>query len=51
MACGQVSKLAAALARHTGPEEGETSTHLFQKVSLLLMKGNAALFTNRIPDV
>ena len=35
--------LASVLARHTGQEEGEASRHLFQLLSLGLMKGNAAL--------
>ena len=47
----QVKKLGAALARQSGEDEGAVKSQLFQKLSLVLMKGNAAIFSNRIPDV
>ena len=43
-------KLAAALARHSGQEEGEACRHLFSRLSILLQKGNAAILLNRIPQ-
>jgi len=43
-------KLGSALARHTGQLEGEAVSHLFQKLSILLVKGNAAMVNNRVPD-
>ena len=45
----EVKKLGSALARQTG--EGETTTikHLFQQLSISLVKGNAALLNNRNP--
>ncbi len=46
----EINKLATALARHTGQEEGEACHHLFGRLAVLLMRGNAALFSNRIPD-
>ena len=46
----QVKMLATALARHTGQEEGEATRHLFQRLSLGLMRGNAALLVSRGPD-
>ena len=46
----QVKKLGGALARNTGQEEQEAQQQLWQKLSTLLMKGNAALFSNRVPD-
>ena len=46
----EVKKLSAALARQQGTEEKEASTHLFQKLSILLHRGNASLFLNRTPD-
>ena len=46
----EIRKLAAALARQTGQEEKEAKSHLFQKLSILLVRGNGALFVNRIPD-
>ena len=46
----QVKKIGAALARQTGQEEGEAVGHLFQRLSVLLMRGNAALLLNRIPS-
>ena len=45
----QVKKLGAALARQSGREEAECVRHLFQRLSILLVKGNAALFLNRQP--
>ena len=46
----QVKKLASAKARHTGEEESLEVTRLFQKLSIALMRGNAALFNNRVPS-
>ena len=43
----EVRKLGSALGRHTGQEEGEATSQLFQRLSILLMKGNSALFLNR----
>jgi hypothetical protein len=45
-----VNPLQAALDRHTGQDEGEATRHLFGRLSVLLMQGNAALFSNRFPD-
>ena len=44
-----IVELAAALARHSGQEEGEACQHLFSRLSILLQKGNAAILLNRIP--
>ena len=46
----QIKRLGAALARHTGQEEAEKTRHLFQRLAVLLAKGNAALFLNRLPS-
>ena len=46
----QVKKLAGAKARHTGQEEEEALRHAFTRLSILLMKGNAAILSNRIPN-
>ena len=46
----EVKKLAGAKARHTGEEESLEVTRLFQKLSVALMRGNAALFNNRAPS-
>ena len=45
-------KLAIALARSTGQEEGEVVVvkHLFGRLSILLMRGNSALLLNRVPS-
>ena len=32
-----------------GEDEDQTVQHLFQKLSLLLMRGNSALLINRVP--
>ena len=45
----QIRKLAAALSRQTGVEESVATGHLYQKLSVHLMKGNSALLLNRIP--
>ena len=37
------------LARTTGKDEEEAIRHLFQRLAVLLVKGNAALLVNRIP--
>ena len=50
VAIQQLKKLASALARHTGADEREVTSHLFMRVSLQLMKGNAALLSGRRPD-
>ena len=49
-AAEQLRKLARAQARSTGKEEDESIRHLFQRLSVLLVKGNAALLLNRIPS-
>ena len=45
----EVKKIASALSRHTGSSEGETIKHVIQRMSILLIKGNAALLLNRFP--
>ena len=45
----QVKKLGSAKARHTGEEEAQEISRLFQKLSIALMRGNAALLNNRMP--
>jgi len=47
----EVKKLAAAKARHTGSEEDEETRKAFTKLSVLLMRGNAAILANRIPSM
>jgi hypothetical protein len=36
-------------AHRAGQEEAENTRHLFQRLAVLLAKGNAALFLNRVP--
>ena len=50
VAAAEVVKLGKALARHTCEEEHTAIQHLFQRLSVALMKGNAALFNNRLPN-
>ena len=45
----EVKKLGSLLARHTGEDESTTTKHLFQQLSIALVKGNAALMNNRNP--
>ena len=49
-AVGEVKKLASALARNLGEDEGETWRKTITRLSILLMKGNAALLSGRIPS-
>ena len=44
-----VSKLARQLARQTSQEESEVVAHVFQRLSVYLMKGNSSLLIKRIP--
>ena len=46
----EIKKLGAALARHTGQDEGECISHLFSRCALLLQRGLAALLLNRLPS-
>ena len=50
-AIAEVKKLGSALARHTGDDESTTVNHLFQQLSLAVMKGNASLLNNRNPSL
>ena len=50
VAIDQVKKIGAALARHQGSDEQVATKQLFQRVSLTLMRGNAALILGRRPD-
>ena len=45
-----ITRLAWQLARHTGREDNEVIRHLFQRLGILLMKGNSALILSRTPD-
>ena len=44
----EVRKLASAMARRSGQEEEEASRHSFNRLSILLMKSNAAIISIRI---
>jgi hypothetical protein len=46
----QFRKLDRAQARSTGKEEDDAIRHLFQRLGVLWVKGNAALLLNRIPS-
>ena len=46
----QLRKLARAQARSSGKEDDDAIRHLFQRLGVLLVKGNAALILNRIPS-
>ena len=45
-----VSKIARALASHSGRAPAEVSSHLFQRLGILLAKGNSALVLSRVPS-
>jgi hypothetical protein len=42
--------LGAALDRHTWEEESEKIRHLYQRLDILLVKGNASMFLNRLTN-
>ena len=45
-----ISKIGTQLARHTGRLESEVISHLYQRLSILLAKGNSALIASRSID-
>ena len=49
VSCAEVKKLGSAEARLIGKEESLEIARLFQKLSIALMRGNAALLNNRVP--
>ena len=46
----EVRKIGIALSRHTGGEEGEVIRHIVQRISILLIKGNATLILYCVPS-
>ena len=46
----QVARLGRCQARQEGDDEDVIVKRLVQKGSLLIQKGNAALWNNRVPD-
>ena len=46
----ETKKLGQALARSTGQCDSEAVSHLFQRLSVLLIRGNAILMVNRVPQ-
>ena len=46
----QVKRIGAAIARNQGSDERLATSQLFQRLSLTLMRGNAALIVGRKPD-
>ena len=50
VALEQVRRIGAAVARHQGIEERVATRQLFQRMSVTLMRGNAALLMSRRPD-
>ena len=50
VAAEQVKRIGAAVARHQGVVETVAVKQLFQRMSLTLMRGNAALVMTRKPD-
>ena len=45
----EVKKLMVAKVKHLGGDEDEENKHTFSKLSILMMKGNAAILAKRIP--
>ena len=50
VAAEQIKKVGAVIARHRGEEGQIEMRHLFQRLSRLLMRGNASLLVNCVPS-
>ena len=50
MAVSQVARLGRCQARQEGDDEEVVVKKLVQKGNLLIQKGNAALWNNRVPE-
>ena len=50
VAVEQTQRIGAALSRHQGIQENIAIKQLFQRMSLTLMRGNAAMIVSRRPD-
>ena len=46
----EVRRLSSAMASRAGQDEEEASRHSFNRLSILLMKSNSAILSNRIPS-
>ena len=46
----QVKRIGAAMAQHQGSYEKVASSQIFQRMSITLMRGNAAMLMSRRPD-
>jgi hypothetical protein len=46
-ACGQIHRIAKCQAQRLGLSPGQTSRHLFQRLSVCLWRGNASLWVSR----
>ena len=44
-----ISRIGRLLGQRTGSSPGETTRHLFQRLSVALWRGNATLWLNRLP--
>jgi hypothetical protein len=49
-AATQICRIARSMARQSGAPESVAIKHFFQKLGVLLQRGNAALFLSRRPD-
>ena len=43
------TRVAVAVARHTGQDEGEACHHAWSRLGILLQRGNSAILANRVP--
>ena len=48
-AIADIKKLGSAMGRFSGEEDSEAIRHVFQRLALLLAKGNSSIVLNRIP--
>ena len=49
-AIAEIKKLGSAVARSTGEEDAQAIRHVFQRLSVLLVKGNSSIVINRVPQ-
>ena len=51
LAAKHLRKLGSALSQATGTEESTIIKHIFERLSVLIVRGNMSLLLNRIPEV
>ena len=50
-ACELIRRISSLMANRVGSSPSDTTTHLFQRLSICLWRGNAAMWANRQPTI